>query len=166
MSPQRAALPLPRVKGMSTRLSQGVAEAGTVPDFAGVYRITCIPLRMVYVGQSWHLAVRFYEHNAQLRNGSHMNQRLLGAYRHFGPAAFTFEVLELYHGRYHLDILSPIEQRWMDAHPTGSLFNVRRAGSDAYLRSTQGEDNRPQGRAPGAMNEKDWRSKVSRGKRR
>lgn len=107
-----------------------------IPAMPGIYRVVCLPMRRAYVGQTVDLAKRCLEHQVALRDGTHTNPRLLGAYRKLGPKAFCFQVLEVYTGRWSPDVLSPAEQRWMNLHGKGSLFNIRPAGSDAWLEAT------------------------------
>lgn len=130
--------PLP--KGLTgfkpLRFGAQVATNAGIPAMAGVYRLICVPLSHVYVGQAYDLSVRCLEHQQQLRDGLHGNHRLARAYTYYGPRAFLFEVLEVWSGRYRPDCLSPMEQRWMDLHGRDRLFNIRPAGSDAWL-STQ-----------------------------
>jgi hypothetical protein len=125
---------LPKPQGTFSRLP--LFNSGSLrhlPSSAGVYRLICGPWRRCYVGSTVNLALRFLEHQGQLRRGAHGNSRLQGAYDRLGPYAFSFQVLELYHGRWKPDCLAPAEQRWMDLH--ARLFNVRPAGSDDYLRA-------------------------------
>lgn len=108
---------------------------GHIPGFAGIYRLVCVPRGMAYVGQTHDLARRCLEHQVQLMTGQHLNTKLQHAYNRYGPDGFYFQVLELYHGPYSPDCLSPAEQRWMDAHTR--LFNFRPAGSDEYIESVK-----------------------------
>ena len=174
--PRQQPLPRPQVTFPPLRLSAGAASVAGVPAMHGIYRLLCVPMRMAYVGQAFDLAHRCLEHQLELRDGIHTNSRLQGAYDKFGPRAFVFEVLELWTGPWRPDCLSPAEQRWMDAHGRSRLYNVRRAGSDAYQRgleiggkpSSQGEstaphaDNRPLGRSrsPHDTADKDWRKQT------
>lgn len=162
MTPQQR-LPQPAVRGMRQRFHQ-TPTAAVIPAFPGIYRVVCLPLTMAYVGQSWDLTRRCLEHQVLLRDRRHPNPRLQGAFNRFGPAAFTFEVLELLHGLTGPDALSPAEQRWMDAHPRTQLFNVRPAGSDAYIVGQRlfGE-NRPLGRGPVSPHDtskKSWKYRL------
>lgn len=160
-------IPRARVRINPLRLHPTRVLTRGIPDLPGIYRIVCLPLRMAYVGQAYSLVKRAMEHQVELRDGTHMNQRLLGAYHEYGAAQFAFQVLEIYHGRYSPDCLSPAEQRWMDAHGKPSLFNIRRAGSDDWLAATDNASStnksrfsRPQGRVQGigTQSAKDWRN--------
>jgi hypothetical protein len=106
-----------------------------IPGAPGVYRIICVTWGRVYVGSTHDLPARFLEHKSQLAAQRHPNSWLQRAYDRCGPGAFVFQVLELYHGRWRPDCLSPAEQRWINDHP--KLFNVRPAGSNRYLEVTR-----------------------------
>lgn len=127
---------LPRPHGNFPRL-QLFTSGGlrAVPPFPGCYRIIHVTTGRVYVGASYHLAKRFLEHQQQLRRREHPNRWLQRAYDRSGPGAFRFQVLEIYHGRWRKDCLSPAEQRWINLHT--KVFNVRPAGSDEYLRGVR-----------------------------
>lgn len=109
-----------------------------VPAFAGIYRLLCRPMGKAYVGQTRSLPLRYIQHRDLLAQNRHDNTKLQQAYVKYGPRAFEFQVLEIYHGLWAADCLSPAEQRWMDEHGWTDrgcklLFNMRPAGSDEYI---------------------------------
>lgn len=188
-------MPLPK-SHVAIKAVQFGGPVASLPALPGIYRVVCLPLRLAYVGQSANLVRRCLEHQTFLREGTHTNPRLQGAYNKLGPRAFAFQVLEVWPDQHvALDTLTPAEQRWMDAHGRASLFNVRPAGSDQWLERqvARGEiggkpvsssdesvqagggdnrtppaDNRPLGRdlSVGTQTSKDWRNRMPGPKRR
>lgn len=64
-----------------------------------------------YIGSSWTMGRRKSEHIRNLRNNSHHNRRLQGAWNKYGPECFAYSVIELCEK----DILREREQFWIDS---------------------------------------------------
>lgn len=60
----------------------------------GIYKITCLENKKVYIGQSTDIIKRKYGHFATLRMKSHRNEHLQRAFNKYGEDKFTFEILE------------------------------------------------------------------------
>lgn len=60
----------------------------------GIYTIECLPTGKIYVGSSVHIYVRWSNHRARLRRGSHTGVPLQRAWSRHGEAAFRFSILE------------------------------------------------------------------------
>lgn len=107
-----------------------------MPGVQGIYRITCKPLRKVYIGQALDIASRWLQHQLDLWQGKHTNRNMQAAFDRYGPIGFCIDVLEILSGsRYDQVGLTIAEQRWIDRHPV--RFNVRPAGTNAYLTKTK-----------------------------
>lgn len=105
----------------------------------GIYQILHVDSGRVYVGSAVNIAQRWAAHRSCLQRGSHRNNRLQAAWFRFGPAAFTFSVLELLpDGPYILAELIPFEQIWIDAlsavHPRRGFNACRIAGSNLGMK--------------------------------
>lgn len=59
----------------------------------GVYRIKNVETGKLYIGSSKTIARRFYCHRWDLRRGSHHSPLLQRAWKKYGEAAFTFEII-------------------------------------------------------------------------
>src|SRR5438067_11616270 len=71
---------------------------------SGLYKITNLSNGKVYVGSSFNLKDRLYEHQRALRAGTHRNQHLQSAYN-AAVTMFRFEVVMLATGKqYVLDM--------------------------------------------------------------
>lgn len=81
-----------------------------IPPASGIYRITCIATKKIYIGSAVSLRRRWKEHRGELRHNKHGNPYLQKAWNKYSEEAFTFEALEF--------VLSPFllerEQYWMD----------------------------------------------------
>lgn len=65
-------------------------------DYPGIYRITCIPNGMEYIGQtSRAIKVRWHDHESDLNAGRHHNTRLQHDWNLYRPEQFRWEVLEV-----------------------------------------------------------------------
>lgn len=108
-----------------------------LPGLAGIYRIFCAPLGRSYIGQTTDAARRWLEHQQDLWSGRHINSHLQAAFNLYGYQAFTFAVLERLPQRYHEHTYASAEDRWLRLHrQQSSVFNVRPAGTDSWLRTT------------------------------
>lgn len=109
----------------------------SIPGMACIYRISCGPLNRHYIGQTTDASRRVLEHWVKLSLGTHPNSAMQLAYRQFGPASFTFSIMERLNGRYDEIAYSIAEQRWLELHwQQSSVFNVRPAGTDRWLKET------------------------------
>lgn len=60
----------------------------------GIYRITCMPTGLYYVGSAQSIERRWWAHRNQLAKGTHHALKLQAAWNTYGESAFVFEVLE------------------------------------------------------------------------
>lgn len=112
-----------------------------VPGIACIYRITCLRDNRHYIGQTTDAARRWLEHQADLHQGKHTNPGLQDAFNHHGPTGLTFSIMHRLPARYDEGLYALAEQRFIDMHRglnrnSNSLFNVRPAGTDRWLKST------------------------------
>jgi group I intron endonuclease len=89
-----------------------------LPKVSGIYKITCIPTGRFYIGSSHDIAVRWYNHQRDLKNNNHYNRLLSRTCRKYGFDSFTWEVIEecssemlLQREQYYLDTLQPFNKR-------------------------------------------------------
>src|SRR6266700_6394202 len=80
-----------------------------IPATPGIYRITCIVTKKIYIGSAINLRARWQNHCAYLRQNKHHNPKLQNAWNKYGPDAFVFEVLEIV---LIPDLLTAREQYW------------------------------------------------------
>lgn len=88
---------------------------------SGIYLIKCCrpaDLPLYYVGQSQHVQKRFSQHRNGLRSGRHFNAHLQAAWKKYGEAAFSFELLE----EVPVDRLDDAELWWLK-EMAGSRFS-------------------------------------------
>lgn len=70
-------------------------DAAGIPAAPGIYKITCVMNKKIYIGSALNLRRRKAEHLYYLRKNKHDNPILQNAWNKHGGQAFTFEVLEL-----------------------------------------------------------------------
>lgn len=61
---------------------------------SGIYAIFCISNNKVYFGKSVNVRSRLLKHQRCLRNGEHVNKRLLRAFRKYGEQSFIYCMIE------------------------------------------------------------------------
>ena len=79
----------------------------------GVYKITCEPTGVVYVGSSISVKNRWREHRWALGAGCHHNAHLQNAWNKYGAESFVFDVIQ------YVDFAENLrdrEQHWLDRH--------------------------------------------------
>lgn len=95
-----------------------------IPRAPGIYKITCLVNKRIYIGSAIDLRQRKSDHFKVLRGNRHHNRYLQRAWNKYGEGAFTFEVWELV-----LPMsLTAREQYWLDKlKPFGRKgFNIYR----------------------------------------
>ena len=60
---------------------------------SGIYKITCLKNKKVYIGQSVKVKFRCQNHRSKLRGNIHHNEHLQRAFNKYGEDQFTFEAL-------------------------------------------------------------------------
>lgn len=91
----------------------------------GVYRITCLANKRVYIGSSARVGMRINEHKYRLRHDKHHSRHLQRAWDKYGEDAFEFEVLALEEDRkfrlfleqHLLDTIYPFGSGGFNSHP-------------------------------------------------
>lgn len=61
---------------------------------SGIYIITCVANRKVYVGSSVNINSRFSRHRADLKHGVHQNKHMQNAYNKYGVNFFVYKLIE------------------------------------------------------------------------
>ena len=88
----------------------------------GVYKITNINNKKVYVGSSINLLSRQADHFRKLQRGIHKNRKLQNAFNKHGKEAFIFEILEYLESS---DNLLEREQYYIDLYDSAkSGYNI------------------------------------------
>lgn len=67
----------------------------SLPRVSGIYCITCLPTKKVYIGSSTNVRRRCRRHEAMLRSTSHHNIKLQRAWKKYGAESFTLVLLEV-----------------------------------------------------------------------
>lgn len=94
----------------------------------GIYIITSLVNRKVYIGQSTDIESRWLSHKEALRGNKHQNQYLQNSWNKYGEENFIFSVLE----ECSEDKLTEREQYWIDYYGginSKDTYNFREAGS-------------------------------------
>lgn len=94
----------------------------------GIYIITSLINKRVYVGQSKDIENRWKEHKDALNAGIHPNQHLQRSWNKYGEKNFIFSILE----ECAEDKLTEREQYWIDYYGginSNNTYNFREAGS-------------------------------------
>ncbi len=89
----------------------------------GIYKITCLANKRIYIGSSVELVTRLQRHRWEMKNNVHHNPILQASYNKHGAESFQYEVIE----KCPRDALVEREQYWMDfykAAERGTGFNV------------------------------------------
>jgi bifunctional DNA-binding transcriptional regulator/antitoxin component of YhaV-PrlF toxin-antitoxin module len=80
---------------------------------SGIYKITNIENKKVYIGSSINIWDRYKEHRKTLRRNKHHSKHLQKSWNKYGEDSFTFEVIEIVYDK---DNLIEREQYWMDKY--------------------------------------------------
>lgn len=101
-----------------------MSKSQKAPDSCGVYLITCLPTGKEYIGSSYRIANRWYQHRATLRKGKSPCVILQHAWTFYGEAAFRFEILE----ECAREVLETVEQKHVDARKPAlnAITDIRR----------------------------------------
>lgn len=104
-----------------------------LPRSPGIYIITCVPNKRIYIGSSVNMRGRYASHKSRLAIGTHSNRHLQNAWNKYGEDAFVFEVLELVmpwsltdREQYWLDTLRPFGKQGFNISPVaGNCLGVK-----------------------------------------
>ncbi|AIG27436.1 hypothetical protein EGH10_20865 [Brevibacillus laterosporus] len=100
---------------------------------SGVYKITCLVNRKIYIGSSKDAEKRHFQHWQALKRGTHHNIHLQRAWAKYGEENFSFEIIEKLDGP--PNKLIEREQYWLDqtkCYMSEVGFNIAtRAGTPA-----------------------------------
>lgn len=65
-------------------------------DKCGVYIITCLSSKKIYIGSTTMTFLkRYHHHSNQLSRNNHKNQYLQNSYNKYGKDEFTYDILEI-----------------------------------------------------------------------
>ena len=104
----------------------------TYKKIAGIYKITCIPKKKVYIGQSIDVYDRlFRQHRAALRRNAHENSHLQNAFNKYGEENFKFELIKSYKIQY-LDRFEKLYIRNYDALNKEKGFCFQSGGNSGF----------------------------------
>lgn len=97
----------------------------------GIYRITHVPSKTVYIGQSVDCEKRMNKHRYNLNKGNHRNQHLQRAWILYGSGEFLFEILE----ECEQSQLTQLEQKHVDdsLEENVRLYNIQLQCVDSPL---------------------------------
>lgn len=86
----------------------------------GIYKITNILSKKVYIGSSKNITKRWWQHKKQLNLGIHHNAHLQASWDLHGSSKFVWEILE------ECDEVSliEIEQKYIDIHWGSNCYNI------------------------------------------
>lgn len=93
-----------------------------IPNTSGIYKITCLANKKIYIGSASNLRRRKNDHFSALRRNEHRNSHLQRSWDRYGSDTFVFEVVELV-----LEMnCTAREQYWLDnLNPFGRKgFNI------------------------------------------
>lgn len=104
----------------------------------GIYKITNLVNRKIYIGSAYNLSNRFSVHKYTLKNNKHKNKHLQSAWNLYGEQNFLFEILEIIEDKklviereqYYLDFYKP--------HDKNVGYNVaKKAGNTAGIKASE-----------------------------
>lgn len=81
-----------------------------LPHAPGIYKITCLSSKKIYIGSTGDLARRWPEHRKELRGNRHPNAHLQSAWNKYGELQFHYEVIEIILASF----VTEREQYWID----------------------------------------------------
>ena len=82
-----------------------------IPTLSGVYKFMNISTGKMYIGSSYNLRKRFYNHLKLLRKGTHHSIKFQNAYNKYGEDDFIYEILEIIED---VNLLLKKEQYFLD----------------------------------------------------
>jgi len=89
---------------------------------SGIYSITNIINKKIYIGSSKNIDKRIRKHFGDLRNNKHANSHLQNAYNKYGRNSFSWEIVK---GEIPFNELERIEQEFIDSIPQDLRYNQR-----------------------------------------
>lgn len=83
----------------------------------GIYKITNLVNKKIYIGSAFNISNRFSVHKYSLKNNKHKNPHLQAAWNLYGEKEFIFEILEIVEDKtkiiereqYYLDLYNPCD---------------------------------------------------------
>lgn len=90
----------------------------------GVYKITNIKSKRVYIGSSLSIKERWAMHRRELIKGTHHNYRMLADFKKHGLSSFGFQVLEELDNFTIRAELETVEQEYIDKYDSEQLYNI------------------------------------------
>lgn len=82
-----------------------------IPKLPGVYLITNVISKKVYVGSSKNLKWRWSNHKSYFKKGNHHNNKMQNAWNKYGEKSFSFSILEICDD---IEKMAQLEQKWID----------------------------------------------------
>jgi group I intron endonuclease len=86
----------------------------------GIYKITCLSNKKIYIGSTVKLVNRIQQHKWHLKNNRHHNPILQSSYNKYGSDQFEYEIIESCDEK----SLIQREQYWMDFYKATLGFNI------------------------------------------
>lgn len=100
----------------------------------GIYKITCLPTQMVYVGQSINIKSRWNQHLNELRNNKHCNGILQEDFLKYGEINFNFEIIALCE----LETLNMLEHHYVKKYEESNRsYNIMPGGGGKFRASVE-----------------------------
>lgn len=94
----------------------------------GIYSITNVKTKKIYIGQSVNIAERFIRHKYQLNNNIHNNSKLQNAWNKYGSQCFRFEILL----KCKKNSLKRFEKQEVEKIPQNKLYNISKNYDNLY----------------------------------
>lgn len=91
-----------------------------------IYIIQNLDNHKTYIGSAVNVLDRWHTHRTKLRNGTHANKHLGGAWKQYGEKAFCFYILEIISD---VQLLVEREQYWIDLYQANNPaygYNLRK----------------------------------------
>lgn len=101
----------------------------------GIYKITCLGNKKIYIGSTVNFDKRKKEHWRALKGNYHKNQYLQSAWNKYGESAFKIELVEVLENK---DLILAREQKWIEQtrccdHGIGFNISPTAGGTYGYL---------------------------------
>ena len=106
-----------------------------VSRMCGVYKITCLPNGMFYIGSSIDIYKRWDNHRWQLKHNKHTNNYLQNAWNKYGEDNFVFEILELCENKDQFNLEQEYLNKYKPFARLNSGFNLLENAGNQYDKS-------------------------------
>lgn len=139
---------------------------------SGIYKITNLVNKKIYIGSAFNISNRFSVHKYSLKNNKHKNPHLQAAWNLYGEKEFIFEILEIIDDKtkviereqYYLDLYNPCDNSigYNIARKAGNCAGVK---ASLETRQKQSESAKKRAKYKWTDEQKENRKKARQGQK-